>query len=71
MRLGYKTINKYLIKASSFERTFYSTLAKASLGYKEKLDFSLPNITKSFLSKIKSLDGGKKAISITSNFRKS
>ncbi len=59
-----KTINKFLIKASSFDRTFYSTLAKATLGYKEKLDFSLPNITNSFLSKIYSLDGGKRLLAL-------
>ena len=59
-----KKINNYLIKASSFERTFYSTLAKASLGYKEKLDFSLPKITKTFVSKIKSFKGGKRLLAL-------
>ncbi len=68
-RLSFKTqdikdINKYLLKASSFERTFYSTLAKASLGYKDNLDFSLPNISKSFLSKIISLEGGKRLLAL-------
>ena len=59
-----KKINKYLVKASSYERTFYSTLAKATLGYKEKFDFSLPTITNPFKNKLKSSKGGKRVLAL-------
>ena len=57
-------INKYLNQAAKYERTFYSTLAKAMLGYQDSFDFKLRSVSNSFLKKIKSLKGGKRILAL-------
>ena len=59
-----KEINKYLKRAANYERTFYSTLAKASLGYKEDFNFNLEPINEKFINKLKSLPGGKRILAL-------
>ena len=59
-----KEINKYLKKAANYERTFYSTLAKASLGYKDNFNFNLEPIDEKFVNKLKSLPGGKRVLGL-------
>ena len=59
-----KNANYYLGKAASHERTFYGSLAMASLGYKYKPDFSLPDYNTEFIKKIKYLKGGFRALAL-------
>ena len=56
--------NYYLTKAASKERTFYGSLAMASLGYKYKPDFSLPKFDTILINKIKSFKGGLRALAL-------
>ena len=56
--------NYYLNKAAERERTFYGSLAMASLGYKYKPDFSLPEFDNNLLNKIKSFKGGFRALAL-------
>ena len=60
----YKNVNKYLFKAIKYDRTFYSTLSKASLGYEDNYDFKLKKISKSFISKLKSFDSGLRILAL-------
>ena len=59
-----KEINKYLIKAANYDRTFYSTLAKASLGYKDNFNFDLDPVKEQFVNKLKSLPGGQRILAL-------
>ena len=59
-----KEANYYLMKAASKERTFYGSLAMASLGYKYNPDFSLPKFGDDFINKIKSFKGGIRALAL-------
>ncbi len=56
--------NYHLNKAAERERTFYGSLAMASLGYKYKPDFSLPEFDNNFLNKIRSFKGGLRALAL-------
>ena len=56
--------NYHLNKAAERERTFYGSLAMASLGYKYKPDFSLPEFDNNLLNKIKSFKGGFRALAL-------
>ncbi len=60
----YKNVNKYLYKAIKYDRTFYSTLSKASLGYQDNYDFKLESISKRFISKLKSLKSGRRILAL-------
>ena len=59
-----KKANYFLAKAASHERTFYGSLAMASLGYKYNPDFSLPEIDINLIKKIKSYKGGLRALAL-------
>ncbi len=56
--------NYHLNKAAERERTFYGSLAMASLGYKYKPDFSLPEFDNILLNKIRSFKGGLRALAL-------
>ena len=56
--------NYHLNIAAERERTFYGSLAMASLGYKYKPDFSLPEFDNNFLNKIRSFKGGLRALAL-------
>ena len=56
--------NYHLKKAAERERTFYGSLAMASLGYKYNPDFSLPEFDNKLLNKIKSFKGGLRALAL-------
>ena len=56
--------NYHLNKAAERERTFYGSLAMASLGYKYKPDFSLPEFDNNLLNKIRSFKGGLRALAL-------
>ena len=60
----YKNVNKYLYRAIKYDRTFYSTLSKALLGYQDDYDFKLENISKQFILKLKSLKTGKRVLAL-------
>ncbi len=60
----FKKVNKYLYSAIKYDRTFYSTLSKAALGYQDSYDFNLENITKQFILKLKSLNGGRRVLAL-------
>ncbi len=68
----YKNVNKYLYRAIKYDRTFYSTLSKASLGYQDNYDFKLENISKQFILKLKSFKAGKRILALiqTSEYHK-
>jgi len=59
-----KKANYFLTKAASHERTFYGSLAMASLGYKYNPDFSLPKFDTDLIKKIKSYNGGLRALAL-------
>ena len=56
--------NYHLSKAAERKRTFYGSLAMASLGYKYNPDFSLPEFDNNFLNKIRSFKGGLRALAL-------
>ena len=60
----YKNVNKYLYRSIKYDRTFYSTLSKASLGYQDNYDFKLESISKKFILKLKSLKAGKRILAL-------
>jgi len=60
----YKNVNKYLYRAIKHDRTFYSTLSKASLGYQDNYDFKLENISKRFILKLKSFRAGRRILAL-------
>ncbi len=60
----YKSINRYLYRAIKYDRTFYSTLSKASLGYQDNYDFKLQNVSKQFILKLKSLQAGRRILGL-------
>ena len=68
-----KKANYFLSKAASHERTFYGSLAMASLGYKYNPDFSLPKYGINLIKKIKIFKGGLRALALieVSEFHKS
>ena len=57
-------INKYLFRAIKYDRTFYSTLSKAMLGYKDNFNFELKKISKKFYKKLGNLAGGKRIFAL-------
>tara|TARA_A100001011_G_scaffold323686_1_gene345729 strand:- start:10 stop:1650 length:1641 start_codon:yes stop_codon:yes gene_type:complete len=57
-----KKINKFLVKAASYDRTFYSLLASAALGYNKEFNFDLPKIKISFYQKLMSMKAGKRIL---------
>jgi soluble lytic murein transglycosylase len=59
-----KNANYYLTKAASKERTFYGSLAMASLGYKYKPNFNLPKFGVKLIKKIVSHKGGLRALAL-------
>ncbi|MDC1296088.1 lytic transglycosylase domain-containing protein [Pseudomonadota bacterium] len=59
-----KKANYYLTKAALRERTFYGSLAMASLGYKYNPNFNLPKYRKNLIKKIQSHDGGLRAMAL-------
>lgn len=60
----YENVNKHLYKSIKYDRTFYSTLSKATLGYQDKYDFKLKNISKKFILKLKSFKGGRRILAL-------
>ena len=60
----YKNINKHLYNSIKYDRTFYSTLSKATLGYKDNYDFKLENISKRFILKLKSSKSGRRILAL-------
>ncbi len=60
----YKSINRFLYSATKYDRTFYSTLSKASLGYQDNYDFKLQNISKQFILKLKSFQAGRRILGL-------
>ena len=59
-----KKANYYLTKAALRERTFYGSLAMASLGYKYNPNFNLPKYSKNLIKKIQNHDGGLRALAL-------
>lgn len=57
-------INKYLLRAIKYDRTFYSTLSKAMLGYKDNFNFELKKIPKRFYTKLSKFAGGKRILAL-------
>ena len=60
----FKNVNKYFYRAAKYDRTFYSTLSKASLGYQDNYNFKLVNISKQFILKLKSIKAGKRILAL-------
>ena len=60
----YKNVNKYLYRAIQHDRTFYSTLSKASLGYQDNYNFKLDKISKRFILKLKSFRSGRRILAL-------
>lgn len=56
--------NYFLKKAATKERTFYGSLAMASLGYKYKPNFDLPNYDHNLINKIVKHRGGVRALAL-------
>ncbi len=59
-----KEANHFLKKAATKERTFYGSLAMASLGYKYKPNFDLPKYDISLINKIIKHSGGVRALAL-------
>jgi soluble lytic murein transglycosylase len=59
-----KRANYYLTKAALKERTFYGSLAMASLGYKYNPNFDLPKLSINLIQKIVSHKGGLRAMAL-------
>ncbi len=59
-----KKANYFLTKAAIRERTFYGSLAMASLGYKYNPKFELPNYSINLIKKIFQHNGGKRALAL-------
>ena len=59
-----KEANYFLKKAAIKERTFYGSLAMASLGYKYKPNFNLPKYDYNLISKISKHKGGIRALAL-------
>ena len=59
-----KEANYFLKKAASKERTFYGSLAMASLGYKYKPNFDLPKYDHNLIEKIFNYRGGIRALAL-------
>ena len=59
-----KEANYFLKKAATKERTFYGSLAMASLGYKYKPNFDLPSYDHNFIDKILKHKGGVRALAL-------
>ena len=60
-----KKANYFLKKAATKERTFYGSLAMASLGYKYKPNFDLPSYDKILINKIAKHKGGVRALALS------
>ena len=60
----YKKVNEYLYRAIKYDRTFYSTLSKAALGYQDNYNFKLENISKRFIVKLKSSKPGRRILAL-------
>ena len=56
--------NYFLTKAAHRERTFYGSLAMASLGYKYNPNFNLPEFNVSLINKISNHKGGMRALAL-------
>ena len=59
-----KKANYFLKKAANIERTFYGSLAMASLGYKYNPNFDLPKYDEKLISKIVKYKGGLRALAL-------
>jgi soluble lytic murein transglycosylase-like protein len=59
-----KEANYFLKKAATRERTFYGSLAMASLGYKYKPNFDLPKYDQNLINKIAKHRGGIRALAL-------
>ena len=59
-----KEANYFLKKAATKERTFYGSLAMASLGYKYKPNFDLPKYDHNLINKILNHKGGIRALAL-------
>ncbi len=59
-----KEANYFLKRAATKERTFYGSLAMASLGYKYKPNFDLPSYDHNFIDKILKHKGGVRALAL-------
>ena len=59
-----KEANYFLKKAATKERTFYGSLAMASLGYKYRPNFDLPSYDHNFINKILKHKGGIRALAL-------
>ena len=59
-----KEANYFLKKAATKERTFYGSLAMASLGYKYKPNFDLPKYDQNLIKKILKYRGGLRALAL-------
>ena len=59
-----KEANYFLKKAATKERTFYGSLAMASLGYKYKPNFDLPKYDHNLINKILKHRGGVRALAL-------
>ncbi len=59
-----KEANYFLKKAATKERTFYGSLAMASLGYKYKPNFDLPKYHHNLINKILKHRGGVRALAL-------
>ncbi len=59
-----KKANYFLKKAATKERTFYGSLAMASLGYKYEPNFDLPKYDQNLINKISKHKGGVRALAL-------
>ncbi len=59
-----KKANYFLKKAAAHERTFYGSLAMASLGYKYEPNFELPSYDQRLVNKIAKYKGGVRALAL-------
>jgi soluble lytic murein transglycosylase len=59
-----KKANYYLTRAALRERTFYGSLAMASLGYQYNPNFNLPKFSKQLIQKIVNHKGGLRALAL-------
>ena len=59
-----KEANYFLKEAATKERTFYGSLAMASLGYKYKPNFDLPKYDQNLINKIYKHKGGIRALAL-------
>lgn len=57
-------VNKWLVKAATYPRTFYGLLANNALGYETSFDWTLPELDKFELGQLKTQKTGRRALAL-------